>query len=161
MAALERRPRRSRRSRGIGRRFPPTREGWWFLAATVFIGLGAVNAGLEAFGEHWILYTARQGYGELMTMFGASMREFLGNLDNMHTRVGLSFPQLQPPSFVVRDAGPRTLELEYHSRRLAPMVVGLLKGLARGFSEEVAVEHVHGRDRDGFDLFRVELQAAA
>ena len=26
---------------------PPTREGWWFLLATVFIGLGAVNAGLN------------------------------------------------------------------------------------------------------------------
>ncbi|MCY1057401.1 heme NO-binding domain-containing protein [Nannocystis sp. SCPEA4] len=131
-------------------------------AASEVLGRPA-SALLEAFGEHWILYTAREGYGELMAMFGASMREFLGNLDNMHTRVGLSFPQLQPPSFVVRDAGPRTLELEYHSRRegLAPMVVGLLKGLARSFSEEVAVEHVHGRDRDGFDLFRVELQAAA
>ena len=56
-------------------------------------------------------------------MFGGSLHKFLGNLDNMHTRVGLSFPQLKPPSFVVRDAGPRTVELEYHSRRegLAPI----------------------------------------
>lgn len=122
-----------------------------------------VPALLEAFGEHWILYTARAGYGELMAMFGRSLREFVANLDNMHARVGLSFPQLAPPSFVVRDAGPRTLEVEYHSHRegLAPMVVGLLKGLARSFAEEVAVEHVHGRDRGGFDLFRLELQAAA
>lgn len=126
--------------------------------------LGApVAALLEAFGEHWILYTAREGYGELISMFGSTLREFLGNLDNMHTRVGLSFPQLRPPSFMVRDTGPGVLEIEYHSTRegLAPMVIGLLRGLGRSFGEAVAVEHLHGRDQGGFDLFRVELTAAA
>lgn len=126
--------------------------------------LGApVAALLEAFGEHWILYTAREGYGELISMFGASLREFLGNLDNMHTRVGLSFPQLRPPSFVVRDVAPDVVELEYHSTRegLAPMVVGLLKGLGKSFDQAVVVEHVHGRDQGGFDLFRVGMTTAA
>lgn len=118
---------------------------------------------LEAFGEHWILYTAHEGYGELIWMFGSTLREFLGNLDNMHTRVGLSFPDLRPPSFVVRDAGPGMIDVEYHSIRegLAPMVIGLLKGLGRNFNQDVGIEHVHGRDREGFDLFRVEIAAAA
>jgi uncharacterized protein (DUF58 family) len=35
------------------RRFPPTREGWWFLVATVLIGLGAVNAGLNLLFLVW------------------------------------------------------------------------------------------------------------
>jgi uncharacterized protein (DUF58 family) len=35
------------------RRFPPTREGWWFLIATVLIGLGAVNAGLNLLFLVW------------------------------------------------------------------------------------------------------------
>jgi len=39
-------------ARGWGR-FPPTREGWWFLAATVLIGLGAVNAGLNLLFLVW------------------------------------------------------------------------------------------------------------
>mgnify|MGYP002777737812 CR=1 FL=1 len=126
--------------------------------------LGApVPALLEAFGEYWILYTAREGYGELISMFGSSLAEFLGNLDNMHTRVGLSFPHLRPPSFVSRDLGDGRFELEYHSTReaLAPMVVGLLKGLAKSFGEAVEVEHVHGRDRGGHDLFRLQVTAAA
>jgi uncharacterized protein (DUF58 family) len=35
------------------RRFPPTREGWWFIVATVLIGLGAVNAGLNLLFLVW------------------------------------------------------------------------------------------------------------
>ena len=38
---------------GRGGRFPPTREGWWFLGATVLIGLGAVNAGLNLLFLVW------------------------------------------------------------------------------------------------------------
>jgi uncharacterized protein (DUF58 family) len=48
--------RASRRGRGWlgpGGRFPPTREGWWFILATVFIGLGAVNAGLNLLFALW------------------------------------------------------------------------------------------------------------
>ena len=29
------------------RRFPPTREGWWFLAATLMVGAAAMNSGLN------------------------------------------------------------------------------------------------------------------
>jgi uncharacterized protein (DUF58 family) len=45
--------RRARRWRVLRGRFPPTREGWWFLLATVFIGLGAVNAGLNLLFAIW------------------------------------------------------------------------------------------------------------
>jgi uncharacterized protein (DUF58 family) len=38
---------------GAGGRFPPTREGWWFLVATVLIGLGAVNGGLNLLFALW------------------------------------------------------------------------------------------------------------
>jgi uncharacterized protein (DUF58 family) len=47
------RGRRPRGWLGAGGRFPPTREGWWFLVATVFIGLGAVNAGLNLLFALW------------------------------------------------------------------------------------------------------------
>jgi uncharacterized protein (DUF58 family) len=36
-----------------GGHFPLTREGWWFLAATVLIGLGALNAGLNLLFAVW------------------------------------------------------------------------------------------------------------
>lgn len=35
------------------RRFPPTREGWYFLAATLLIGLAAINAGLNLLFAVW------------------------------------------------------------------------------------------------------------
>ncbi|MCY1010784.1 heme NO-binding domain-containing protein [Nannocystis pusilla] len=85
-------------------------------AASEVLGAPAAEV-LEAVGEHWILFTARHGYGELLPMFGATLREFVVNLDNMHARVGLTFAKLRPPSFVVREAGPQALELEYHSSR--------------------------------------------
>jgi uncharacterized protein (DUF58 family) len=31
------------------RRFPPTREGWWFLLATLFVGAVAIDAGINLF----------------------------------------------------------------------------------------------------------------
>jgi uncharacterized protein (DUF58 family) len=35
------------------RRFPPTREGWWFLIATLLLGLAAINAGLNLLFPVW------------------------------------------------------------------------------------------------------------
>ncbi len=36
-----------------GRRFPPTREGWYFLIATLLVGLAAINAGLNLLFLIW------------------------------------------------------------------------------------------------------------
>lgn len=129
-------------------------------AASEVLGI-AVPALLEAFGEHWTLYTAREGYGELIAMFGASLDEFLGNLDNMHARVGLNFPALRPPSFILNELGGGKFELEYHSCRenLAPMVIGLIKGLAKSFQQRVHIEHVKARADAGFDCFYLEIES--
>src|SRR5947207_8088991 len=35
------------------RRFPPTREGWWFLIATLLLGLASINAGLNLLFLVW------------------------------------------------------------------------------------------------------------
>ena len=113
---------------------------------------------LEAFGEHWILYTARQGYGDLLGMGGRTFREFMLHLHDLHTHVGLAFPNLTPPSFWCSDVGDDTLTLHYQSQRdgLAPMVVGLLRGLGRMFDTEVTIEHVRrraaGADHDQFAI---------
>ena len=49
------------------------------VAAEV-LGLDAAQI-LERFGEHWVLYTAQAGYGEMLAMFGSDLRAFLFNLD--------------------------------------------------------------------------------
>jgi Haem-NO-binding len=126
-------------------------------AAVEVLGLDASQI-LEAFGEHWVLYTAQSGYGEMLAMFGSDLRSFLNNLDNLHSHVGMSFPALRPPSFTVEEIeGDTGLLLHYRSERagLAPMVVGLLKGLGKRFSQEITVEQTAFQVADDHDVFRI------
>lgn len=117
-------------------------------AASRELGL-PVPALLEAFGQHWVHYTGKAGYGELMGIAGTSFVEFLQELDNMHGRVALTFPQLRPPSFECTEIGPRSLRLHYHSTRegLAPMVLGLVRALGEVFGVQgLVIEHEVRRD---------------
>ncbi len=115
---------------------------------------------LEAFGEHWVLYTAQLGYGEMLAMFGSDLKSFLNNLDNLHSHVGMSFPALMPPSFSVEEIeGDTGLLLHYRSERagLAPMVVGLLKGLGKRFSQEITVDQTGFKGANDHDVFRINF----
>ena len=107
---------------------------------------------MKAFGEFWVQYTAQEGYGELMDMSGDTLPEFLQNLDDLHTRVGVSFPKLQPPSFDCEEASAQTLHLHYRSQRegLAPMVSGLVQGLGTRLNTDVEITQVQSRS-DGAD----------
>ena len=118
------------------------------------------EAVLEAFGEYWVLYTANEGYGPLLDASGSSLREFLLNLDALHARVALTMPALRPPRFRMVDVDPKTLLLEYHSTRqgLAPMVVGLLKGLGIRFKTPIEISHARNGEHDEFTI---RLQAPA
>jgi hypothetical protein len=132
-------------------------------AASLELGVPA-EAILEEFGLYWIRYTAEAGYGELMKSAGRTLPEFLRNLDQMHTRVKLSFPQLQPPSFAVTEETATSLTLHYYSERagLAPLVVGLLKGLGERFrlALEIRVRRVDGTaPHDAFEVRWQELPA--
>ena len=106
---------------------------------------------LRLFGEYWILYTAREGYGHLLAMSGNNLKEFLMNLDNLHTQVGLNFPQLLPPSFRCTEVAENTLILDYFSERagLAPMVIGLLQGLGKMMKTSVEIQHTQHRTENG------------
>ena len=111
---------------------------------------------LRAFGKHWILYTARRGYGAIFDTMGRSLPAFLANLDTMHARLSLSMPEMRPPSFVCEQLGDNQIRLEYWSERvgLAPMVVGLLEGLGEMYgvtvSVDQSVDRAHGADHDEF-----------
>ena len=118
---------------------------------------------LRAFGEFWVKYTAHEGYGPLMDMAGDSLPEFLQNLDDLHARVGVTFPQLRPPSFDTEECdsgapGQGTMHLHYHSQRqgLAPMVMGLVEGLGERFETPVQVQQLadrqSGADHDVFEV---------
>jgi hypothetical protein len=72
------------------------------------------------------------------------MPEVLGQLDALHCRVRLMLPELRPPSFRCTDVTGSSLRLRYYSHRpgLAPMVVGLVEGLAELLDVEASAEPV-------------------
>jgi Haem-NO-binding len=125
---------------------------------------------MHAFGEYWVTYTSEEGYGEMMAMSGNNLPEFLGNLDDLHARVGVVFPKLQPPSFECSEtdeslaADEESLQLHYYSERdgLAPMVVGLVKGLGKRFDTEVDITQTSDRnDGADHDEFLVKYKAGS
>ena len=118
---------------------------------------------LHAFGRHWILYTGKEGWSTVFEMTGDDMASFLEGLDEMHARVRVAMPDADMPQFTLHREADH-LTLEYHSSRdgLAPMVSGLLDGLAEYFSESWNVEHTGFRAVDGFDTFRLrEVQSGS
>lgn len=118
---------------------------------------------LEAFGEHWILYTAEQGYGPLLGAMGATLSQFLRNLDAMHSRIALTMPALRPPSFACDELDEKTLRVQYWSDRagLGPMVVGLLKGLGARFELDVTVTVTDRPEDVDFDTFLVTYEPSS
>ena len=127
-------------------------------AAREVLGLSAEEV-LKAFGEYWVPYTAKEGYGEILKLAGDSLPAFLQNLDNLHTRVGLMFPRLKPPSFWCTDIREDSLHLHYRpgldSREgLGPFVIGLVNGLAIRFKTEIEINQTasrnQGADHDEF-----------
>ncbi|AFZ26972.1 heme NO binding protein [Cylindrospermum stagnale PCC 7417] len=124
------------------------------------VGLSTVEV-MEAFGEYWIQYTGKAGYGEIMDMGGDTLPEFLDNLDDIHTRLGVIFPQYNPPSFECDQVEDNSLKLHYHSQRegLAPMVTGLIKGLGTRFNTAVNITQTQYREEGAeHDAFMIEYK---
>lgn len=129
-------------------------------AASQVLQLSAAEI-MQAFGEYWVLYTAQEGYGELLDMAGETLPEFLRNLDQLHARVGLSFPELKPPSFQCSQETATSLRLCYYSTRmgLAPMVKGLIQGLGKRFQHTVQITQIQHKGRDvDHDEFTIDLR---
>ncbi len=121
------------------------------------LGLAAADV-LDAFGEYWILYTAEEGYAEMLASAGSDLRSFMGNLDDMHGRVEMIFPAMKLPQFSVVDLAGGEFLVHYRSERrgLARMVTGLLRGLAKRFNQSVSVQHLADQSMPGEDVFLVQ-----
>ncbi len=115
------------------------------------------NELLEKFGEYWILHTAKEGYGDILTMGGDNLPDFLKNLNLLHMKIGSVMPELVPPSFEVIDLTDRSLTLIYHSKRagLAPMILGLVKGLGLRFNTPCIVSLVRQENDNSASFFTV------
>ena len=115
---------------------------------------------LRKFGNHWVLFTGKAGYGPLIDMTGDSLPEVLENLNLLHQRVASRIPNIQTPTFHCTEPRPGELVLEYHSSRdgLAPMVEGLIEGLGERFDTQVVIRHTGHRAELGHDVFEVSYQ---
>ncbi len=127
-------------------------------AASEVLGIPA-SAVLETFGEHWVLFTAQEGYGQFLDMAGDTFPTFLQALDAMHARVATSLKNLKPPSFWCTDVTSDSLVLHYKSHRegLASLIVGLLRGLGKRFDTAVETFHVPRADGVDHETFQVKF----
>ena len=97
---------------------------------------------LHEFGKYWVLEVAKKNYAELMKAAGSTIPEFLANLDQLHSRLHATFPELQPPSFRVTPIEPGKIRLYYYSERagLEHFVLGLIAGLGLFLKSPVVVK---------------------
>jgi len=122
---------------------------------------------LEIFGEYWTDYAQQTSFSRLLRFGGRSMEEFVRSLDQMHAKIKLSLPDLQPPSFRVTDMSPSGFRLHYFSKRagLAPLVKGMLKGVARIYGVTIDMRldrsRAEGHDHDEFVILYARVAVAA
>jgi hypothetical protein len=113
---------------------------------------------LIAFAEFWVLNTGKEKYGSLMEAGCSSLREFLINLPNFHSRIMLIYPNLKPPEFRISNITENSLRVHYFSERtgLQDFVRGLLQGLGKLYNLPVVIELLQTRD-DGSDheIFKI------
>ena len=103
---------------------------------------------LKVFGTYWVEFAGGSSFGTFLRLAGNNFVERIKGLDDMHDSILLSMPHLKPPSFEIEEVGPDTYHLSYYSDRLglAPMVVGLLHGLADETDEKIEVEQIKAKD---------------
>ena len=132
-------------------------------AAVEVLGLPAETI-LIAFGEHWVLKTAAKSYGPMMKSGGATLREFLINLPNFHTRVAMIYPNLEPPRFQCTDVTDHGLHLHYYSHRpgLTAFVIGLIQGLGKLYDTPCSTSLLERKDQGAdHDVFAITWHSPA
>ena len=112
---------------------------------------------LISFGEYWVLKTGNEKYGSLMKAGGHSLREFLLNLPNFHSRVMLLYPKITPPEFKITNETEDSLHLHYFSTRegLTHFMFGLISGLAKLYKVTVQIKLISDA-KNGHDIFLVK-----
>ena len=115
---------------------------------------------LKVFGTYWVKFVGGSNFGNLLRLAGNTFIERLEGLDDMHDRILLSMPHLKPPSFELDQLREGVFLLHYYSDRdgLAPMVIGLLYGLANETGEKITVKQVESKTKSAdHDIFEIAL----
>ncbi|XP_042208020.1 guanylate cyclase soluble subunit beta-1-like isoform X2 [Homarus americanus] len=112
-------------------------------AAERVLGVPA-NAILEMFGKMFFKFCQESGYDTILQVLGATVSDFLQNLDALHDHLALIYPGMKAPSFRCTErAEDGALILHYYSDRpgLEYIVIGIVKAVASQLHDtEVEVE---------------------
>jgi hypothetical protein len=131
------------------------------LARAVARRLGiTLPEALQAFGHYWMIYAERQPWGKVMHSMAGSVRELLPALNDLHTRIALSFPGVNMPQFRTEPDPGGGVRVHYFSSRagLGPFVQGVLEGMGAMYGEMVQVTQVEDRAAGAsHDVFLVEF----
>eukprot|EP00118_Oscarella_pearsei_P025486 m.308265 g.308265 ORF g.308265 m.308265 type:complete len:699 (+) comp43651_c0_seq1:3181-5277(+) len=121
---------------------------------------------LEGFGEQFFIWCREYGYDRTLQALGATVRDFLTNLDALHDHLATNmFPGMRAPSFRCSDGPDGELYLHYYSvrRGLEPIVIGIVKTVARELHNtkvEMKVIQPFTKDHDHviFSIREIELE---
>lgn len=119
---------------------------------------------LRAVGKSWTELSVDASYDEMLASTGGTFARFLAYLEELPMRVARIFPELEPPVFEAEELGDGTTLVHYYSARrgLAPMMHGLLEGLAERFGVSANIMQVRSVDQgSGHDVFRIRTAAVA
>ncbi len=119
---------------------------------------------LQVFGEFWVGFSKASAIGKLIDQGSETLIGRIRGLDEMHERMRLTMPHLNPPSFDFEERADGNHRLHYISNRegLAPMVLGLLQGMAQECGVTIDITHIERRsDGADHDVFSLRISSAA
>lgn len=115
---------------------------------------------LKVFGQFWVGFSKSTAIGRLIELRGETLMERIRGLDEMHEQIKLTMPHLDPPSFEFEEMPDGNHRLRYISSRdgLAPMVAGLLHGMAEECGVKIEVQLIESRaDGAEHDVFNLRI----
>ncbi|XP_069059630.1 guanylate cyclase soluble subunit beta-2-like [Pleurodeles waltl] len=101
------------------------------------------EAVLKLFGEYFFSFCKMSGYDRMLRTLGGNLLEFIENLDALHSYLGLSYQEMNAPSFRVEKRSDGAMLLHYYSDRrgLCHIVPGIIESVAKDFFDsEVIME---------------------
>jgi guanylate cyclase soluble subunit beta len=90
------------------------------------------SAILELFGQFFFEFCVESGYDRILSLLGATTKDFLENLDALHDHLSIIYPGMKAPTFRCSEREDGALILHYYSDRpgLEFIVIGLVKAVA-------------------------------
>ena len=119
---------------------------------------------LEVFGHYWVGFSKSTAIGKLVDHGAETLIERINGLDEMHERIQMTMPHLVPPSFAFEEGtdGMHVLRYMSHREGLAPMVIGLLHGMAEDCGVALNIHHAEKREEGApHDVFHLQIKRGA